>query len=199
MKTSKTIQQIVFLFFIFTFFVSAQNTSTSEKKTQSKEEVYKEQNTTFIEKSFRENVIDAYQLQAITKLNDFYSQLNLLSHSKDTIEQAEIQTAILRNFFRPSIQVKNFFTNNQENSSIETAVALAGNSQLTFTISNFEYKAIGETYFLISYFLNIQSLQQSTKQQITHKIYLFPFEKQFGTNNKTVWELKLGEFYVQSY
>jgi hypothetical protein len=28
----------------------------------------------------------------------------------------------------------------------------------------------------------------------TQKVYFFPVQKSFGSNKKTVWELKLGEF-----
>ena len=62
------------------------------------------------------------------------------------------------------------------------------------TVSTIQNSNVNTSSFDISYQLIVTNKSVTKTYNLTQKVYLFPLLKTFGSTQKNVWELKLGEF-----
>ena len=67
-------------------------------------------------------------------------------------------------------------------------------NKLVVSVNDIQNIAVNENSFNVKYQLLVTSKSVTKTYNFNQKVYLFPVQKTFGSNKKTVWELKLGEF-----
>ncbi|MDI9310732.1 MAG: hypothetical protein QM535_10995 [Limnohabitans sp.] len=147
-----------------------------------------------ISKVFTPIVLDAYQEQAKSKINDFYSYLNLWNKEDNLETKNEIKVAIKR-LFVEDIKFQNFLNNGNTDLTLDQFLEKIKKEKSQFTISKIELDKIQGNFFEMKYTLTINNLDASNYNLlIDQKVFLLVEIKSFGTNKKRVWQLRMGEF-----
>lgn len=191
-------QIIYYSLLIFPLFLFGQSSdiNQSQKETVSlTEEVSKKtMNSNSIAVNFNAKVISAYANQSEQLITDFYAYLAMYSQS-DTIDlYKELDTTITQLFLSDNVLVEDFITGSNQKITLLQALQFCKENKFVVSISDIQNTAVNENSFNIKYQLLVTSKSVTKTYNFTQKVYLFPVQKTFGSNKKTVWELKLGEF-----
>lgn len=190
---------ILFFAFLISNFSIGQSAGTHQKEATEKVQLEattaanKKQNDALIQNTFSSAAIQAYENQAISRIEDFYAYLNLLAVTQEVAEQNEIKLAIEALFSKNQFLVTNFI-------KPETKVTLAQllnnscNQKLTFELSNARINEVGPHFFLVEYNLKMKSEMGESESVINQKVLFYPQIKEFGEIKKQVWQLELFEF-----
>ena len=190
----------MYLFLLFPFLIFSQSNSTT---TSNQESVSAKQLNTnagvkinSIQNQFSNASIVEYQNQAINTIKDFYNYINLYHSSEITNElKVEVDKSIQNLFLTNSIQLKNVFDSTEKPISLNEFLSKCKKQSVIISVSNFnQSKTISDSYFTFQYTIQVTLNSTTTSHTLTQKVYFFPGEKKFGTTEKNVWQLKLGEF-----
>jgi hypothetical protein len=191
-------KHLIYILIIFPILIFGQNTSDNISQ---KEEVSKTIDvskksvvSTSISKSFSANVISAYAIQSQQLIADFYSYLALYNQSESTEFHNEIDKAIQQLYFSNSVLIEDFIYGTNKKITLLQLLKYCKENKFIVSVTNVQNTAVTANNFDMKYRLLITNKSETKEYTITQKVYLFPVQKQFGTINKTVWELKLGEF-----
>ena len=188
----------MYLFLLFPFLVFGQSNSTTTQENTSAKQL----NTNVavkkvsIQNQFSNASIMEYQNQAINTIKDFYNYINLY-HSSDVSNELkiEIDKSVQNLFLSNLIQLKNIFENSDSQLSLNAFLSKCKKQSVVISVSNFnQSKTISDSFFTFQYTIQVTLNSNTTSHTLTQKVYFFPGEKQFGTTEKNVWQLKLGEF-----
>lgn len=184
------------LFFpIFLFGQSSNKTESQKEAISITEEVTKKSvASSSISANFSAKVISAYAIQSEQLIADFYSYLALYNQSESTEFQYEIDKAIQQMYFSNSVLIEDFINGTNKKITLLELLKYCKENKFVVSISNIQNTAVTVNNFDVKYQLLITNKSETKEYNITQKVFLFPVQKQFGTINKTVWELKLGEF-----
>lgn len=182
-------KKIVYIFILFPFFNFGQSSGVVKNNEQNTIENNKKSS---IYSQFSKVAVTAYQNQAEATISDFYNYINLYANSNPDLNQ-EIDQAIFNLFLNNSLLVKDVFNENSASLSLLEFVKKCKANKATISILNFQEKAVSDTYFIFKYQITVKNNDQLNTIDMVQKVYFFPIEKQFGTEKKTVWQLKLGE------
>ncbi|GAA4769575.1 MULTISPECIES: hypothetical protein [Flavobacterium] len=149
-----------------------------------------------ISKVFSPIVLDAYKEQAKAKINDLYSYLNLWSKETDSTTSNEIKNVIKKLFIDNNVKFQYLDSNTPNFLTIDQFLESIKRDKLQFAISRIELNEIQNNFFEMKYVLEIQNVKNKKEIISSQKVYLSEKEKQFGTNKKRVWELRIGDFYI---
>lgn len=186
---------ILFIFPIFIYGQSSNKTETQKEAVSMDEQVSKKTMvSTSIADNFNEKVISAYANQSEQLIVDFYSYLSLYSQSETTELQNEIDKAIKQMYISNNVLIEDFIYETNKKITLLQLLKYCKENKFVFSITNIQNTSITVNNFDMNYQLLFTNKSETKVYNITQKVFLFPLEKQFGTNNKTVWELKLGEF-----
>ncbi|MFY0482790.1 hypothetical protein ACI6PS_09290 [Flavobacterium sp. PLA-1-15] len=147
-----------------------------------------------IKNNFSEISIKAYQESAILKIEDYYNYLALFSNSSTSDAlKTEIKTALFSLFKNKHIQIMDF--TQEENPQIELPDLLdkIKNKNYSFSILKTSNTFVSNNYWVTSYDLQFRENENNHTLKCTQKVYFIPTTKQFGTTEKDVWTIKLGE------
>lgn len=152
--------------------------------------------TVAIERQFSKPVVLAYQNQAINTIKDFYNYINLYKETEHSSAlETEIDKSIEALFLNSKITLKNIFNETDESLSLDEFLTQCKEQHVSIFVNDFEENnTISDTFFTFQYKINTTINNKTTTYTINQKVYFFPSEKQFGTQTKNVWQLKLGEF-----
>lgn len=193
-------KKAMYLFLLFPFLIFSQSNSTT---TSNQESVSAKQLNTnaavkmnSIQSQFSNASIVEYQNQAINTIKDFYNYINLYHSSEITNElKVEVDKSIQNLFLTNSIQLKNVFDSTEKPISLNEFLSKCKKQSVIISVSNFnQSKTISDSYFTFQYTIQVTLNSTTTSHTLTQKVYFFPGEKKFGTTEKNVWQLKLGEF-----
>lgn len=178
-------KKTLYIFILFPFFIFGQDSGVVKNNEQNitKSSIYNQ---------FSKVAVVAYQNQAEATIADFYNYINLYANSNSELNQ-EIDLAIYNLFLNNSILVEDIFNENSSQITLLQFVKKCKENKATITILNFEEKAVSDNYFTFNYQISVGVKNQLNTIDLLQKVYFFPSEKQFGTEKKTVWQLKLGE------
>ncbi len=145
---------------------------------------------------FSQSSLQAYQESSLSKVEDFYQYLELLSD--ETVSQAlknELKETIYSQFQNTDVQVYNF---TEEPASLITLNQLLTfvekDKSIKFTIKNENsLKEIYSDYWINSYTLEVSRESEIQIFFIKQKVYFSPQLKKFGEREKEVWTMLLGE------
>lgn len=152
------------------------------------------ENKNSIVSSFSEASILAYQDLAVDKINDFYSYLNFYKEVNSVALQQEIGENIRTVFLNEDVAVLNFIEDKNEVVPLRVLLSECEKRKATYEASNFKKEmASNANFFLIAYDLEIKN-RVIKKYKLIQKVYFFPSVKNFGSEKKNIWQLKLGEF-----
>lgn len=163
---------------------------------QSNTTVSKESKIVAIESKFSKPVVLAYQNQAINTIMDFYNYINLYKETEhSTALETEIDKSIQNLFLNTTVSLKNIFNDTDKSLSLDEFLTECKEQSVSILVNDFEENnVISDTFFTFQYKIDTTINNKTTTYTINQKVYFFPNEKQFGTQTKNVWQLKLGEF-----
>lgn len=189
------------LFYILLFFPmlligqSSGHTNAQEEKVSSTNELKKKAlPANSIATNFSQKAIVAYANQSSQIITDFYSYLSLYNQSETAELKAEIDKSIQQLFVNPNTLVEDFINGSNKKITLLQLLQNCKDNNFVVTVSNIQNTAVHNNHFDIKYQLLITNNSQTKTYNFTQKVYLFPVLKTFGNTQKTVWDLKLGEF-----
>jgi len=186
---------ILFIFPIFIYGQSSNKTETQKEAVSMDEQVSKKTMvSTSIAANFNDKVISAYANQSEQLIVDFYSYLSLYNQSETTEFQNEIDKAIEQIYISNNVLIEDFIYGTNKKITLLQLLKYCKENKFVFSITNIQNTSVTVNNFDMNYQLLFTNKSETKVYNITQKVFLFPLEKQFGTNIKTVWELKLGEF-----
>ena len=180
-----------YIFIVFPYFLIAQSNAHQNKETVS----VKNAKVMTIERQFSKPVVLAYQNQAIATIKDFYNYINLYKEAEQASAlQMEIDQSIQNLFLNTAVSVKNIYNEETESIPLSQFLQCCKEKSISVLVSDFEENnAIADTYFTFHYKIDVTVNAKTVSYRINQKVYFFPTEKQFGSQLKNVWQLKLGE------
>jgi hypothetical protein len=186
---------ILFIFPIFIYGQSSNKTETQKEAVSMDEQVSKKTMvSTSIAANFNDKVISAYANQSEQLIVDFYTYLSLYNQSETTEFQNEIDKAIEQIYISNNVLIEDFIYGTNKKITLLQLLKYCKENKFVFSITNIQNTSVTVNNFDMNYQLLFTNKSETKVYNITQKVFLFPLEKQFGTNIKTVWELKLGEF-----
>lgn len=158
------------------------------------------QDAGFSKKSMKANfsmeVLNAYQESSFAKVSDFYEYAQLLTNPATANElKKEIKTAVFTLFNEKEVSVINILSKEKENIALtEFLHQLEKEKDIQFNIKPSNGKVLFfNDYWVNHYYLEIKRNKQITIIEIKQKVYFSEQLKSFGTNQKEVWSVYLGE------
>lgn len=151
--------------------------------------------TTDIEKNFTQKSIAVYQQNSMNKISELYQYLTLYS---DKNTAASLKKQLKDNIFSlfKSENIKLFDFLSQEGKTIDLSLLLnkIENKSYEFNVKPpYNYSDPENNNWFTQYHLIVTNSFYEYNFIINQKIYFSPDEKSFGTKNKVVWDLKLGD------
>ena len=180
----------LYILIFFPFFLISQNASQN-KETVSE----KTTKLSVIERQFSKPVVLAYQDQAVNTIKDFYNYINLYKEVDSTSAlEKEIDQSIENLFLNTAITLKNVFKEAVETIPLNEFLTKCKAKSVSILVSDFqENNTVSDTFFTFQYKMNVTIDNKTANYIVNQKVYFFPSEKQFGTQSKQVWQLKLGD------
>lgn len=108
--------------------------------------------------------------------------------------QYEIDNAIQQIYLSNSVLIEDFIYGTNKKITLLQLLKYCKENKFVVSVTNVQNTAVTANNFDMKYQLLVSNKSETKEYSITQKVFLFPVQKQFGTNNKTVWELKLGDF-----
>jgi hypothetical protein len=188
---------LLYIFLLFPVLTFAQDSGDkiNKEKIDQKSNIQKKGNT-IIANYFSVPVILAYQEKAVAVIQDFYNYANLYQNEERSPQLSiEINKSINNLFWQDNIQVKNIFEQDNQTITLKSFLSKCKENKATFSVSNFHQNPeVNDAYFTFQYTLLVQQNSKTVEIPIKQKVYFFPGVKEFGSQQKKVWQLKLGEF-----
>jgi hypothetical protein len=183
------------IFPIFLFGQSAgRNESHKEAVSLTDAVSKKTMNSNSIAVNFNTKVILAYASKSEQLITDFYTYLALYSQSDTTDLLMEIDKSVQQMYFSEKVLVEDFINGTNQKITLLQLLQFCKENKFVVSINGIQNIAVNENSFNIKYQLLVTTKSVTKTYNFTQKVYLFPVQKTFGSNKKTVWELKLGEF-----
>ncbi len=173
---------------------SGNNNSVKEEAVAAKELSKKTVPVNSIAAQFNAKIIAAYSNQSEQFISDFYNYLTLYNQSESADLQQEIDKSILQMYLSENMLVNDFITGSDKKITLLQLLQLCKENKFVITLSNIQNTALNANNFEMKYQLLVTNKSVTKTYNLVQKVYLFPVLKSFGTTQKTVWELKLGEF-----
>ena len=150
--------------------------------------------STAIKANFSISSIKAYQESTLLKIEDYYNHLALLSNTStsDTLK-IEVKMALFSLFKSNYIQVFDFTVKEKNPISLIELVEKIKNKNYSFLISNAANTFLSNDYWTTVYDLEVHQEDNNRMLKCSQKVYFTPTTKRFGSVEKEVWTIKLGE------
>lgn len=138
--------------------------------------------------------IQAYQESAILKIEDYYNYLTLLSNpSTSEALKAEVRTALFSIVKRNDLKVLDFTSAKENLIPLIELIEKIENKNYHFSISNSTNTFLSNDSWKTDYHLEIRQNGDKKIWKCTQKVYFTTAMKQFGSTEKEVWTILLGE------
>lgn len=185
----------ILLFFpIFMIGQSSGNTNSQKENVSVEKELSKKSVATSISANFNSKVIVAYANQSEQLIADFYNYLTLYNQSETTDLQKELDKSIQQMYVSQTTLIEDFINGTNKKITLLQLLQYCKENKFVVTVNTIQNNAVNANNFDIKYQLLVTNKSETKTYNLTQKVYLFPVVKNFGNTQKTVWELKLGEF-----
>lgn len=195
----KTIHRLLLIILISNFTVFAQSSAKEETAKISK----KESNASAImAKSMK-----AYQLKSESKIQEFYSYLNILGKTEVKPEMKQHTILEIKKLFKDeTIEIPNFLKDPSKKIPLTDFLNLVSktNESYYFTIENVSHSYVQadnknqQLFWTIAYTLNLhEGKSLATFTNVMQNVSLLQQEKKFGTNTKLVWNSYLTSLWLK--
>jgi hypothetical protein len=169
--------------------------SNSQKENVSVEkELSKKKGTTSISANFNSKVIVAYANQGEKLITDFYNYITLYNQSETADLQKELDKSIQQMYVSQTTLIEDFINGTDKKITLVQLLQYCKENKFVITVNSIQNNAVNANNFNMKYQLLVTNKSETKTYNLTQKVYLFPVVKNFGSTQKTVWELKLGEF-----
>lgn len=190
----KNLIYILLFFPIFVIGQSSENTNSQKESVSVEKEVTKKSVASSISANFNSKVIVAYANQSEQLITDFYSYLTLYNESETYSLQKELDKSIQQMFLSDKVLIEDFIYGTNKKITLLQFLQYCKENKFLVTVSNIQNTSVNATNFDMKYQLLVTNKSVTKTYYLSQKVYLFPVVKTFGNIQKTVWELKLGEF-----
>lgn len=191
-------KKLVYILVIYPMLVIGQSSghtnNQKEEVSVSKEVAKKVLPENAIATNFNSKVIVAYVNQGEQLIADFYNYITLYNQSETTDLQKEIDKNIQQMFVSENVLVEDFINGTNKKITLSQFLQYCKENKFVVTVSTIQNSNVNTSSFDIDYQLMVTNKSVTKTYNLTQKVYLFPVLKTFGSTQKTVWELKLGEF-----
>jgi len=152
-------------------------------------------NNTAIENSIKANfsikVLEAYEENSFSKVEDFYELLEMYSDKNASNTLKKHLEERIDALYKENTLIFDFFTSDKI--SVNKLLDKIASKGLKFEVKNIQKVKTFGNYWTASYVLTIQRDTETLEKNISQRIYFYPEEKTFGNKKKEVWSLFLGE------
>jgi hypothetical protein len=148
-----------------------------------------------IQKSFSAVALAAYQESSISKVNDFYSYLEILAMPETSAELAQqLEQNIMTMFVDETEQVLDFTSATPTLIPVKSLLQKLRNTALRFSVkaSPLHYPVF-QNYWLSQYSVEVKNNEKVTALPVRQRVYLQLRPKLFGDKSKITWDMALGE------
>lgn len=191
-------KNLIYIVVFFPLLLIGQSTGNTnnhkEEVSVSQESLKKAASTNSIAANFNAKVIVAYSKQSEQLIIDFYNYLTLYNQSETTDLQKELDKSIIQMFLSETILIEDFINGTNKKITLLQFLQYCKENKFLFTVKSIQNTAVNANNFEMKYQLLVTNKLEMKSFNLTQKVYLFPVLKTFGNTQKTVWELKLGEF-----
>lgn len=191
-------KSLIYILIFFPLLVIGQSSGNTnpqkEEVSVAKESFKKALPINTIAANFNAKVIAAYSNQSAQLITDFYSYITLYNQLESTDFQKEIDKNILQMFLSETTLIEDFINGTNKKITLLQFLQYCKENKFVVTISNLQNTAVNANNFEMKYQLLVTNKSETKTYNLTQKVYLFPILKTFGNTQKSVWELKLGEF-----
>lgn len=145
-----------------------------------------------IQSNFSLESIEAFQENSQNKLYEFYEYLNLYSKEKNEKLKEQIKENIFH-LVQPDIKIQDLIDSKPNLIDLASFLLKIENKSYHFEVLSLEKPIdLGVNQWTNSYRLKVIQNGKSTKFYLQQIIHFEPEKKQFGSNGKSVWQVKLG-------
>ncbi len=190
-------KNLIYIFIFFPMFVIGQSsgvTNPQKEDVSVNKELSKKTIATSISANFNSKVVLAYANQSEQLITDFYTYLTLYNQSETVDLQKELDKTIQQMFLSEKILVEDFINGTNKKITLLQLLQYCKENKFVVAVNNIQNNAINANNFDVKYQVLVTNKSVTKTYNLTQKVYLFPVVKTFGNTQKTVWELKLGEF-----
>ena len=191
-------RNLIYIFILFPMFVIGQSagntTSQKEEVSVSKESSKKEVFFSSIKDNLNAKVVIAYANKSSEVITDFYNYLTLYNQSETLDLQKEIDQSIKQIYWSENVLVEDFINGTNKKITLLQFLKYCKENKFVVTVSNLQNTDVASNHFVMKYQLLVTNKSVTKTYNLSQKVYLYPVVKTFGNTEKTVWELKLGEF-----
>ncbi len=173
---------------------SSGNTNSQKEDVSVNKELSKKSVATSISANFNSKVILAYANQSEQLIADFYNYLTLYNQSETADFQKELDKSIQQMYVSEKTLIEDFINGTNNKITLLQLLQCCKENKFVVTVNNVQNNAVNANNFDMKYQLLVTNKSVTKTYNLTQKVYLFPMVKTFGTTQKTIWELKLGEF-----
>lgn len=144
-----------------------------------------------INANFSMEVLEAYEENSFSKVNDFYQFLEIYSDKNSSEALKKQIKENIYSLFKDNSLVADFFTSDKI--KLEKLLESIESKGLQFQIKDIRKTATSNNFWTNSYTLEISDRKEIQRKNILQQIYFYPEEKAFGSKKKEVWTIRLGE------
>lgn len=148
-----------------------------------------------IEREFSAPSINAYQERSQDRVQEFYAYLEYLTDPGISAGlKKQIETNIYHLFQTETVSVVDFTSSQKTKISLEELLKkLKTSSKTKLALSSKTSTPVFGEYWFEDYTLTISSAEETHSLQLRQKIHFIKENKAFGSEEKKVWQLQLGE------
>lgn len=144
-----------------------------------------------IKANFSVKVLEAYEENSFSKVNDFYQFLEIYSDKNSSEALKKQVEENIYSLFKKNILVSDFFTSDKI--TVEKLLEKIKSKGLKFDVKSIQKETTFGNFWTTSYTLAISRDTETLQKNILQRVYFYPEEKSFGSKSKEVWSLFLGE------
>ncbi|MFB9078029.1 hypothetical protein ACFFLS_05085 [Flavobacterium procerum] len=149
-----------------------------------------------LDKQFSIDVLNAYQENSKSKIEDLFSYFQMLTDvNLDNQLKSQIAKNIYSLYKNENELVIDFTSNNFEKIPLKQFIQKLSNSHsIFFKVSDeAQYNSVAYNFWKTNYTISITKAGTTARQKVIQKVYFDEKNKNFGSNNKFVYETHLGE------
>lgn len=173
---------------------NSDNTTSQKENVSVNKELSKKSVATSISANFNSKVIVAYANQSEQLIVDFYNYLTLYNQSETADLQKELDKSIQQMYVSETTLIEDFINGTNKKITLLQFLKYCKENKFVVTVNDVQNHTVNSNNFDVKYQLIVTNKTATKTYNLTQKVFLFPIVKTFGTTQKTVWELKLGEF-----
>ncbi len=146
-----------------------------------------------IQNSFNRITVNAYNIQAQSKVDELIEYLILAQNTANSDElNAQLKSNVQQLFATEETLVLKQIEGTQSTSNPEIWMESLNQSNVKIISGNLLNSELKSSYWIYTYEVRYELNGKSKKQKVEIQVFFKPQTKNFGSKRKAVWDLKIG-------